>query len=714
MIGRTLAVLLALTPRSARAVEYETFVDVDDEDGLYDLLVTDQISERSFVELVDLLRRGVDLNEASREELYALPNLAYDDVDAILGYRERVGPIASTGQLVVAGVLSRRQAAAIEAFVITPERAPVTGSVRYRTVWTVEDRRVPPMALQARVTALRHLRIGAAALLDRNRVAPPTWDPNRDALVTDGPRVRPRVPKAFVSWETPRWGAIAGTYGIGFGQRLVFDTTGRSTPNGFVLDDTIVRRTDLTLGCRGSLGELTETPCPYDRPRIYVTPDYDAPPRLHGLALGAKQLPLRVGWLQAYAFFSMQRRSVYQYEIWNRDACADPRVSSDVAPECAAPPVLQPSDDLLAPAPGVSYSTLPDMTREIVGGGNFGWWYDARTHVGVTGYGATVRWLVEGVDLSFQDSAVTPAGGPWGAVGVDAAWGRAWADVFVELAHAFDSMPLDGVGGPAGIVRHTASWRTQEVEISARYYDGKFANPFARAPSGADERGGLRARDEAGGRLRWNGTFGGILGVRSMLDAWTERETPAPKVVATLRADVQALPWLRPGAWSEVRSHACPASAEPEQAETFGVSAAALERSDASTCAGERFEVGGRVRFDPHARVWLEAQYQHDFTDDATYGRRMRQGSRVAFLFAARPIDALDLRLRARWDDDDLRSDTRLSESVWGWVEVGGRLRWFQPSLRYDVRAWIDGRQSTALRRPNPEHWLHVELRAAF
>jgi len=29
--------------------------------------------------------------------------------------------------------------------------------------------------------------------------------------------------------------------------------------------------------------------------------------------------------------------------------------------------------------------------------------------------------------------------------------------------------------------------------------------------------------------------------------------------------------------------------------------------------------------------------------------------------------------------------------------------------LRYDLRAFLDERESTALRAPNPEHWLSVE-----
>src|SRR5690606_15068671 len=74
----------------ARANQYEIFIDIETEEDLYDLRVADQIGDSTFQTLVELYQRGVNLNEASRSELYALPNLSYAEVDAILAYREEV------------------------------------------------------------------------------------------------------------------------------------------------------------------------------------------------------------------------------------------------------------------------------------------------------------------------------------------------------------------------------------------------------------------------------------------------------------------------------------------------------------------------------------------------------------------------------------------------------------------------------------------------
>lgn len=757
-------VLVLLPPRTARAIEYEVFIDVDDEEELYDLYVTQQISESTFNDLLDLIRRGVDLDVASREELYALPNLTYDDVDRIIAYRTQAGRITDPAALVVAGVLPRRTLESIAAFLVVPdpggEITTVRGFARYRTVWTVEDHRVPPMALQARVSTFRNLTVGAAGLLDRNRLAPVTWDPNRGALVSEGRKTQPRLVKFFAQWDTPRWGIIAGTYSIGFGQRLVFDTSGRYTPNGFYLDDTVVRQQDLTVDCKLSTGELTETPCPRDEPRRYVTPDYTIREGLRGAAAGFKDAKLPVGWLQGYGFFSYQTRSIYQYAIYDRSRCEDPRLDPDLFPECSAPDLLRRQDDLLAPAPALSFTTLPNAYNEILGGGNFSWFRDRRTHVGVTGYGATTRWLVEGADLDFQETArypfsprkSAPRGSSWGAVGADMAYGRDWADLFVELAFSFDEMgngpeglPLDTSDSPplGAIVRHTATWRTHEIEASIRYYDTNFVNPYARSIAASDVSDGLRASDEMGGRLRYTGLIADRLSLRAFADFWGEPplpdrpshlRDPAPKARLYARSDVRVLPWLMPGLWLEWqtrdltargRANRCYDQGQETYDDVFefeeaadqavGTGAPSFYEIDAIRCSGQRYRITGRLRFDPHKRVYFSLQYRHDFADDGHYDERMRQDANAFFQLGANPVDPLRMRFRLRYANEDIHDPARLEESLWAYMDLAYTVRrWFIPSVRYDFRMFLDDRESTAFRRPNPEHWLHFQLESRF
>lgn len=719
--GVLLAASLAW-PAAARGAEYELFIDVDTEEQLYDLLETSQISDATFETLVDLYRRGVDLNTATREDLYTLPNLSFEDVDAILAYREEAGYIDDPAQLVAAGALSRPKLDSIAMFLVVtdPSRplAATTGFVRYQTAWTPEDRRVPPMALQARVTTLRHLTVGVAATLSRNRIADVRYDPNREALsaVEAGPQVN--VPKYFATWDDDKWGIIVGTYRIGFGQRLTFDNSGRYTPNGFYLDDALFRSTQLTRECKESAGELAESPCTGAAGDVYVTPDYRWSDALRGVAIGAKHVELPVGWLSTYGFFSHETRDIYQYELYDRGACEDPQDDDSAA--CKAPDVFVRRDgqDPLEPTSRFSFQTLPNMFSETLGGGNFSYFAQRRIHVGVTGYGARSTWLVEGADLDFQEWSSRPYDGPsrdrpvdYGAVGADAAWGRGWADLALEVARSFDETP-EGGGGFGALLRNTASWGKHELELSGRFYDDRFANPYARAISAPDEYDGLRARDEAGGRLRYNGTIAKRFALRGFFDLWAEPSVGTPKLTSFLRGDVQATKWLRPGLWVGYQNKDL---TNNTRLGCFEVSVEFDEAGEPIPCGGEKVQVTPRLRFDPHRRVSISTQYQHEWLDDTPYDDRLRQDASAYLIVSTQPIDGLRLRARGRYRFEDISDNTRLEQSMWSYVDVSYDIvRHFLVRLRYDLVVWLDDRTSTATRIPSPEHWLRLELMGKF
>src|SRR5678815_5591740 len=111
--------------RPASATPYETFIDVDDQSDLEDLLAAGDLTQDTFDELLDLLQNGVDLNTADRATLYALPNLTYQDVDAIIAFRDKQnGVIKDPASLVTAGVLSEEKLLAVSAFLVLSEREP--------------------------------------------------------------------------------------------------------------------------------------------------------------------------------------------------------------------------------------------------------------------------------------------------------------------------------------------------------------------------------------------------------------------------------------------------------------------------------------------------------------------------------------------------------------------------------------------------------------
>ena len=107
-----------------------------------------------------------------------------------------------------------------------------TGRVRFRTIYTGGESRVPPMALEGRVTMFHNLTVGADLLLTRNSLGDVRYDTGRDALSADGRAERLVLPKVYAMWKTPSFQAIAGSYVAGFAQRLTFDETILVTPNG--------------------------------------------------------------------------------------------------------------------------------------------------------------------------------------------------------------------------------------------------------------------------------------------------------------------------------------------------------------------------------------------------------------------------------------------------------------------------------------------------
>jgi hypothetical protein len=718
-----LGLFAGLLAPAAHAAEYEVFIDVRDEDQIYDLYVSEQISETTFNLLVELMRRGVDLNRASREDLYALPNLSFEDVDAILAYREDTGHIPDPAILVINGVVTERKLASIAPFLVVrqPGRrlAATNGFVRLGSQWAPSDGALaPPASLQARVNTVRHLTLGASLLHSRLRVSDVRWDPSRQALSAEEPRSRLDAPKYFAQWDAGNWAVVAGSYRAGFGQRLTFDNSGRFSPNGFYLDDATFRGTNLTRLCKESQGELEESPCTGAAGDVYVTPDFRWRDGLRGVSAGFRHAALPVGWLQGYVFSSYQDKGIYQYELYDRAACSDPHDDDD--PACSAPDVFSRSgqSNPLDPQSRFSYQTLPAMYDEMLAGANVSWFRSRRSHVGITGYGAQTRWRSEGADLDFQEWASTPYGGPFGAIGVDAAWGREWSDLFLEVARSIDSMPghAEGTGGGGfgALLRHTSTFRSQELELVLRYYDVAFANPYARSISAADEFEGNRARDEAGGRIRYTAFLADRLTLRALTDVWAQPREKQPKLRSSVRADVDVSDWFRPGLWTSYQNKDLRSSGRQG---CYAVSVEEDENGEPIPCGGEQITLTPRMGFRPHKRVAITTQYQHRFVDDegAEFDGHFRQDASAWLMISTNPWRSLRLRLRGRYLFEDISDPAHLEQSLWSYFETSYRFaQRIDLRLRYDLLAWLDERDSTLARTPSPEHRLRLLLEARF
>ncbi|MEM9488433.1 MAG: hypothetical protein AAGC55_04775, partial [Myxococcota bacterium] len=630
--------------------------------------------------------------------------------------RSEAGWISDPVDLVSAEVLTEREFLAISPFLlITERRSPalsVKGQVRFSTAWTLEDDRVPPMMVQARVSTLRNLTVGVAATLTRNRLGEVVYDPNRDALAAEPEAERLRVPKLYALWRGDNLVAVAGSYRIGFGQRLTFDNTRQYTPNGIYRDDELFRDTELVRECKRSAGELAESPCAGAAGDLYVTPDFRWNDSLLGAAAGLGKIPLPVGHLQVYGFASYQPRSIYQYELYSPEICADPTSEDE---QCSAPQVFDSSGERLEPTARFSFHTLPDMFAETTAGGNITYFAGRRAHVGLTGYGSSVTWLTEGIELDFQEWSRRPFGGPFGAIGFDMALGYGIFDLFAEAAYSFDSMPDSDVtagGGPAALARATATWAKSEVETSLRYYDTTFTNPYARPISAADELDGLRARDELGARVRYRGRHLGRIDVRASADVWQQISQDTLNTLLYLRSDFDASREIRWGAWAQYQQSE---GGERIGDSCFSVADAQGELDEPIPCGDRRLRLTGRLRYTPNRRYQFSTQYDHTFRGDSEVDSSDEQDISAWLSATVTPLSDFRARVRVRYRFEDISDNTRLEQSLWSYLDLFYRIRAeSRLRLRYDLRVWLDERSSTMDRTPSPEHWLWLDWESRF
>jgi hypothetical protein len=695
------------------ANQYEVFIDIDAEEDLYDLRAANEISDETLEILVELLQRGIDLNRASRRDLYTLPNLTYKEVDAIMAYRKEVGHIVEPTSLVTSGIISERKLNAIAAFLVVRTGGdgglPASGMVRLTTRYANEDSGLPASALRMRAQGLRNVTVGLAAMNTRNRLGQVRYDPARQALTADAPRNDARVPKFFVQWENSVAKFLAGTYQIGFGQRLTFDETDQYDPDGFYGDTDVFRNSRLARECKESAGELPQSPCAGTAGDIYITPDFRTRDSLMGVAATIKEIPAGKGSFAVHGFGSYQPRSIYQYELYSPTTCDDPRNDDD--PLCSAPHVYRTQQDPLALSSRFSFQTLPNMYAELVGGGHLRYNFGTRSSVGFTGYRSQVDWLVEGMELDFQEWSPMPFGGNFGAVGVDAAHGHGITDFFAEVSRSFDQMK-DGGGGLGAIMRSVTAWDKNEIEASVRYYDKDFANPHARPISGPDEFEGLRARDETGARIRYTGRIKKRLNLRTSVDFWRSPAIGTNEILAFVRSDIDMTDRFRWGLWAQYQDKDLGRSGRDE---CFEVVSEFDENGEPIPCAGQKTQLIGRVRVAPKKTVWIDLQLRHAMLDDQRYDDKMRQDVSFIGIVTAKPHPKLRLRGRTRYRYEDVSDNTYLEQTLWTYGEATYRLRARDRlRLRYDLLVYRDERENTVERRPSPEHWLWLEYEAKF
>jgi hypothetical protein len=304
-------------------------------------------------------------------------------------------------------------------------------------------------------------------------------------------------------------------------------------------------------------------------------------------------------------------------------------------------------------------------------------------------------------------------------------------------------MPNNGGGGFGAIERTVTSWGRNELEVSLRYFDKKFANPYARPITYADEYEGQRARNEAGVRARWRGkpNEDWVLRAEADLSMWPYDNTPeiSPPPLSNntagltnlqtyARADFLGLRFLKLAGWAQYKNKDLRHGGFGTCFETYaggnlpvdGTGTPILVDANGNPidqgCTGQFIRVAGRGWVDIVPRLFgIAIQYQHEWLDDPKYPTSFRQDRLVWAEVFATPIKDVRLRWKTRLLDEAIDRPDYGETTLWSFVEASWFYsRLFTAELRYDFIKFLDQRASTLAVQPNPVHRVRLEIITNF
>jgi hypothetical protein len=497
--GFAILVLLPLLPSSALARDYGVDVLVSTSEEIYELMRTGELDEEAVDSLVALIEQPLDLNRADRNVLYELPDFTYELADAVVAYRSEHGAFVRLEDLLlVPGVTKDLFGMALPFIVIGPGeelagdarsvRGAATAGTIVRQGFGLDATQVDPYLerdpgpqtfLKADFTGMRYFGGGFLGTWRERTTA--AWDEGQRVLTSAGPANRLDLDSAYLSFGYENWNIVAGSYDVGFGERLTFDSGVRRDPRGWTVRNSLYQD-----NVRGSL-----------RYR----------PGQFGGAVNYNNFDIGSTWLDSTLFASTQALDVYMSrglyfvaDPVSGKSCPTAYSWDDGLQVCRSSRV-QDEDVLMTEVDGklqggLPYLTLKDAMRESIVGGNLTLNLDEDSRLGLTAYQSwTQIELGDGQNMHFSDASTYPDRSPFGAVGLSGHTALGPVTLSGESA-------MTGSGGIGAFVR--AIGRAPgfgELSLSLRYYDARYENPHGHGEAQGDMTGGLAARNEAGARL---------------------------------------------------------------------------------------------------------------------------------------------------------------------------------------------------------------------
>lgn len=299
-------------------------------------------------------------------------------------------------------------------------------------------------------------------------------------ILLPGRKIRFDPVEAYVTQVDDRLSWIAGSYRIGFGQRLTFDTTGYRWPDGFVpgtrVSDSIIS---------GSMS-YTKT------------------------LLGAAVRYRRQWDATAFVSYNLDNIHVNHFDY---DRCPASKPQCKASQKMPKVQNKETGDGFSCESP-----TLPWAVHEALGGASIGYHFQNHVFLGITGYGAWRQFRVRGEHIQHTRSSKYPWDrGFFGAVGLNGAFSKGIVDGGFEITST-DRGALAGL-----ILVNIKPLSKLEITPSFRYYSPNYDNPYSRGTADPDEFQGIRGRDEIGGRLELDWKASQLIAIGSRLDVWHHR-----------------------------------------------------------------------------------------------------------------------------------------------------------------------------------------------
>lgn len=439
------ALVVALLPALV-GFDYGTTILVDDQTEIEELYYNGELDDAELRDqLIGLLENPLDLNLATRDELFLLPELTYPQVDQIIAQRNTEPFKSWRGLNDIVGPQIARQ---IRPFVVVAgetDSREVRGKASLRVLDRLEDNDPTLVYIKNRTSVGTHID-GGFIVAEQDGLRGVEYIDDGATFEDMGATVS--LERIYLSYKEANWSVIAGHYMAGFGQRLTFDVTDKVRPFGVYHDLNI-----------------------YEDYQDFDS--YRVGRRLFGVA-GSWKTYLGEGTtsLHITPFISASSHDVFYTYV-------DPRE----LPGKAA------YEDEIGEA---IYPRLPDLYREDLGGINASVFWNPRVHVGVTGWGGRT---VKQYDFSFTNLAI-PNRDVFGAAGIDGQWGRGVIDLYGEAA-------VTDIGGFAGRSEGVLLLPGLEASLAYRYYGTDWDNPHSRGRAQPDQLGylsGLTADDISGGK----------------------------------------------------------------------------------------------------------------------------------------------------------------------------------------------------------------------